>query len=161
MKRFLPYPLLTLSLIVMWLLLNGPSLGHLVLGTVVALAASKAMTALEPDKPRIRRWSSIPALVAVVFVDILRSNIAVCGIVLKGGRALNDAGFLVIPLELRDKTGLAVLACIVTSTPGTAWVDYHSGRSELLLHVLDLSDPDGLTALIKERYESRLLEIFE
>jgi multicomponent K+:H+ antiporter subunit E len=119
------------------------------------------MTALEPAKPRIGRWSSIPVLAADVLVDILRSNIAVAGIVLRGRRGLRDSGFLVIPLDLRDKTGLAILACIITSTPGTAWVDYHSGRNELVIHVLDLRDPEGLTREIKQRYERRLMEIFQ
>jgi multicomponent K+:H+ antiporter subunit E len=161
MTRILPYPLLTAALFVMWLLLTGLSVGHVVLGGVIALAASKAMTALQPAKPKIRRWDQIPVLVTVVLVDILRSNIAVAGIILQGRRRRKTSGFLAIPLDLRDRTGLAVLACIITSTPGTAWVDYHSGRSELLIHVLDLTDPEGLTEQIKQSYERRLMEIFE
>jgi multicomponent K+:H+ antiporter subunit E len=161
MTRILPYPLLTAALFIMWLLLTGLSVGHVVLGGVIALAASKAMTALQPAKPKIRRWDQIPVLVMVVLVDILRSNIAVAGIILQGRRRRKTSGFLAIPLDLRDRTGLAVLACIITSTPGTAWVDYHSGRSELLIHVLDLTDPEGLTEQIKQSYERRLMEIFE
>jgi multicomponent K+:H+ antiporter subunit E len=161
MTRILPYPLLTAALFVMWLLLNQVSIGHVVLGAVIALLAAKAMTALEPAKPRIRRWDQIPVLVAVVLVDILKSNIAVAGLILRGRRRQKTSGFLAIPLELKDRTGLAVLACIITSTPGTAWVDYHSGRNELLIHVLDLTDPEGLTDQIKQSYERRLMEIFE
>jgi multicomponent K+:H+ antiporter subunit E len=161
MTRILPYPLLTAALFVMWLLLNQVSVGHVVLGAVIALLAAKAMTALEPAKPRIRRWDQIPVLVAVVLVDILKSNIAVAGLILRGRRRQKTSGFLAIPLDLRDRTGLAVLACIITSTPGTAWVDYHSGRNELLIHVLDLTDPEGLTDQIKQSYERRLMEIFE
>ena len=29
-----------------------------------------------------------------------------------------------IPLDLRDPYGLAALACIITSTPGTLWVNF-------------------------------------
>lgn len=161
MTRILPYPLLTAALFVMWLLLNQVTVGHVVLGGVVALAASLAMKALQPAKPKLRRWDQIPVLVAVVLVDILKSNIAVAGLILRGRRRQKTSGFLAIPLELRDRTGLAVLACIITSTPGTAWVDYHSGKSELLIHVLDLTDPEGLTEQIKQSYERRLMEIFE
>jgi multicomponent K+:H+ antiporter subunit E len=161
MTRILPYPLLTVALFVMWLLLNQVTVGHVVLGGVVALAASLAMKALQPAKPKLRRRDQIPVLVAVVLVDILKSNIAVAGLILRGRRRQKTSGFLAIPLELRDRTGLAVLACIITSTPGTAWVDYHSGKSELLIHVLDLTDPEGLTEQIKQSYERRLMEIFE
>lgn len=161
MRRILPYPLLSASLLVMWLLLAGLSVGHVVLGSLIALAAAKVMTALEPSKPKLRRWDQIPVLIGVVLWDILLSNLAVTAIILQGKRRQKTSGFLAIPLELRDRTGLAVLACIITSTPGTAWVDYHPGKSELLIHVLDLTDGPALREEIKSRYERRLMEIFE
>lgn len=161
MKRILPYPLLSAFLLLMWLLLAGLSLGHVVLGSLIAISAARVMTALEPSTPRLRRWDQIPALFGIVMWDIFRSNLAVVGIILRGRRRMPASGFLAIPLELRDRTGLAVLACIITSTPGTAWVDYHPGTGELLIHVLDLTDGPALREEIKSRYESRLMEIFE
>lgn len=161
MSRLLPYPLLATSLLVMWILLNGLSAGHIVLGAVIGIAASWAMTALQPAKPRLRRWGLIPALFITVMGDIVRSNIAVAGIVLRGRRGQRTSGFVTIPLELRDPTGLAVLACIITSTPGTAWIEYRSATGVLLLHVLDLAEEQEWIDLIKGRYERPLMEIFE
>jgi multicomponent K+:H+ antiporter subunit E len=71
------------------------------------------------------------------------------------------SGFLDVPLDLRDAHGLAVLAAIVTSTPGTVWVDLARDGSTLTLHVLDLRDEAAMIRTIKRRYESALLEIFE
>lgn len=161
MTRWLPYPLLTAALLAMWLLLNGPSAGHIVLGSVIALAASKAMAALHPAKPRLRRWSLMPRLAGIVFTDILRSNIAVSSIILQGRRRERSSGFVAIPLKLRDPTALAVLAVIVTSTPGTAWLEYRSASGKLLLHVLDLIDEQDWIDLIQQRYEPLLMEMFE
>jgi len=161
MTGILPYPLLTASLVLMWLMLNGFSAGHLVLGTAVALVASRIMRALTPAKPRLRRWQLIPRLLFLVLVDIVRSNVAVSGIILQGRRRQRRAGFVAIPLELRDEIGLAVLACIVTSTPGTAWIEYDQGTGVVLIHVLDLVDEEGWVDLIKNRYEALLREIFE
>jgi multicomponent K+:H+ antiporter subunit E len=161
MSRLLPYPLLATSLLVMWILLNGLSAGHIVLGAIIGIAASWAMTALQPAKPRLRRWGQIPALFITVMGDIVRSNIAVAGIVLRGRRGQRTSGFVSIPLELRDPTGLAVLACIITSTPGTAWIEYRSATGVLLLHVLDLAEEQEWIDLIKGRYERPLMEIFE
>jgi multicomponent K+:H+ antiporter subunit E len=160
MSRVLPYPLLTAALLLMWLLLNSFSVGQLLLGAVVAVAASRAMAALQPSKPRLRRWQLIPGLLGRVTLDILRSNIAVARLILNPRRE-RVSGFVAIPLELRDKTGLAVLACIVTSTPGTAWVEYDHQSGVLLIHVLDLVEADDWITLIKNRYEAPLLEIFE
>jgi multicomponent K+:H+ antiporter subunit E len=160
MSRLSPYPLLTAALLVLWMVLTSFSPGQFVLGGVVAIAASRAMAALQPSKPRLGRWPRIVRLFAIVMLDILRSNIAVAGLILKRRRP-HKSGFVAIPLDLRDRTGLAVLACIVTSTPGTAWIDYSHDRNVLLIHVLDLTGDEEWVTLIKNRYESLLMEIFE
>lgn len=159
MTRLLPYPLLTASLLAMWLLLNGLSLGHVLLGSAIAIAASNVTAALGPAKPRIKRWYLLPKLVAIVVADIWRSNIAVAWLIIRPSHSRRVSGFVVVPLELRHPTGLAILACIVTSTPGTAWVEYDSASNRLLLHVLDLVDEAHWIDLIKNRYERLLLEI--
>ena len=162
MSRLVPYPLLTLALILMWLLLNRFTPGHLVLGIAVAIVAGKSMSALQPAKPRIRRWDLLPRLLGVVLLDIVRSNLAVAGLILTGGRhGRRHSGFVEIPLELRDPTGLAILAVIVTATPGTAWMEYDARHDTVLLHVFDLIEEAGWIDLIKGRYEALLLEIFE
>lgn len=161
MNRLLPYPLLTAALLLMWLLLTSFSIGQFLVGAVVAIGASRAMAALHPSKPRLRRWQLFPKLLGRVTLDILQSNIAVAGIIIGGNRRDRVAGFVAIPLDLRDKTALAVLACIVTSTPGTAWVEYAPDSGVLLLHVLDLADEAEWIAVIKNRYEALLMDIFE
>ena len=128
----------------------------------MALVAGKSMSALQPAKPRIRRWDLIPRLFGIVLLDIVRSNLAVAGLILTGGRhGQRRSGFVEIPLELRDPTALAILAVIVTTTPGTAWMEYDARRDAVLLHVFDLVDEAEWIGLIKGRYESLLLEIFE
>jgi len=69
-------------------------------------------------------------------------------------------GFLDIPLTLRNPAGLAALACIITSTPGTAWAGYDATSGVLTMHVLDLVDAEAMRDTIRERYERRLMEIF-
>ncbi len=159
MSRLLPYPLLTASLLAMWLALNGPSPGQVLLGAAIAVAASNVMAALQPAKPRIRRWRLVPWLLMIVVADIWRSNVAVARLILRPDQTRRVSGFVVVPLELRDPTGLAILACIVTSTPGTAWVEYDSNGNTLLIHVLDLVDEADWIDLIKGRYERLLLEM--
>lgn len=159
MSRLLPYPLLTVSLLAMWLLLNGPSVGQLLLGGTIAVAASNVTAALRPARPWIKRWHLLPRLVTIVVLDIWRSNIAVARLILQPDHPRRVSGFVVIPLELRHPAALAILACIVTCTPGTAWVEYDSENNKLLLHVLDLVDDAHWIDLIKNRYERLLLEI--
>ncbi len=65
-----------------------------------------------------------------------------------------------VPLLLESRSALAVLACILSVTPGTVWIAYNRKSSELLLHVLDFEDGYNYQQFIKQRYEQLLLEIF-
>jgi multicomponent K+:H+ antiporter subunit E len=155
--------LLVVSLTCMWLLLNGTvAIGDILLGLAVSLLMVFGFRAVRPQLPRLRRPQIALLLLCRVFADIVRSNIAVARIVLglNGGRAIHS-GFLDIPLELRDPHGLAALSTIVTSTPGTIWVDLSPDGATLTLHVLDLQDERAWIDTIKHRYESLLMEIFE
>jgi multicomponent K+:H+ antiporter subunit E len=162
MNWLLPYPLLSAALLVLWLLLNQSiSAGHVILGSVIAVLASWAMAALRPDKPRIRRPGAALQLAGLVLIDILRSNLAVGRIIVRSREPGVNAGFMTIPLDLRSRQGLAVLSIIITSTPGTVWVNYDAAKGTLLLHVLDLINETVWIETIKDRYERRLMEIFE
>ncbi len=162
MTRWLPFPLMALSLLLMWLLLNQAlTPGHVILGAILGVGGAWALTRLEPPAGRLRRPLAILTLAVLVLQDIVRSNIAVARIIL-GPRVHHEtSGFLDIPLELRAPYGLAVLALIVTATPGTLWVAFDPARGVLTLHVLDLIDEDAWIATIKQRYERHLREIFE
>ena len=155
-----PYPVLAVFLILMWMLLNGFTLGHLILGTLVAVFASWGMAALKPDKPRFRKWYLLPKLFGVIFLDVVRSNLAVAWLIVRGRAQGRTSGFLTIPMELQDRTALAILAVILTSTPGSAWLEYDSNDGTLLMHVLDLADEAQWIDTIKNRYEKLLMEIF-
>jgi multicomponent K+:H+ antiporter subunit E len=162
MRRWLPFPMLTASLLAMWLLLAGSvAPGTVVLGGVLALGAVRALMALAPPKTRFQRPRAALGLALVVLAEIIRSNNAVARIILRPGTRHRRSGFVRIPLDMRAPYGLAALACIITATPGTLWVEYDSADSTMLLHVLDLIDEEEWIRIIKDRYERRLMEIFE
>lgn len=162
MTRWFPFPLLFASLLTMWLLLNQTlALGHILLGGALSLGLTWGMAALQPERVKVRHPLTIIQLLLVVVLDIMRSNIAVARIILSPGLRKYPSGFVDIPLELRHPYGLAVLACIITATPGTLWVGFHSATGTLTIHVLDLVDQAEWIDIIKSRYERRLQEIFE
>jgi multicomponent K+:H+ antiporter subunit E len=122
---------------------------------------SWALSALQPPQVRIRWLGAIVRLSLRVLVDIAKSNIAVGRIILGSAKKERRPGFVNIPLELRSPYALATLACIITSTPGTLWVDFDAAKGTLMIHVLDLIDEGEWIRSIKGRYERPLLEIFE
>jgi multicomponent K+:H+ antiporter subunit E len=161
-RALLPSPMLSLALLALWLLLNRSlGAGHVVLGTLLALAIPRLTAGLRPLPVRLRSpWAAL-RLAATVFGDTVQSNLAVVRLLLRPGTRRHPAGFVRIPLDVRDPNALATLATIVCITPGTAWAELALDRSALLLHVLELDDPDAVTAHIKQRYERPLMEIFE
>jgi len=162
MTRWLPFPLFSACLLAMWLVLHG-TLGpaHVLLGGALGVAGGKVLARLQAPAGRVRRRAgTAAALLWVLFLDIVRSNMAVARIAFHPRLRGRVSGFLSVPLELRHPGGLAVLACIVTATPGTSWARYDAARSVLIIHVLDLVDEPAWIRQFKERYESRLLEIF-
>ena len=162
MRRWLPFPLLTVSLLALWLLLAGSlAPGTIILGGVLAIGAAQALTALTPPKTRLQRPRAVFRLALVVLAEIARSNWAVARIILLPATRQRRSGFVRIPLDMRVPHGLAALACIITATPGTLWVEYDSADNTMLLHVLDLIDEEEWVRIIKGRYETRLMEIFE
>jgi len=160
MTKLFPYPLVSVGLLSLWLLLNQTvSLGQFIIGVAVALVGGWMLSAMELQGARPKRIGAIFRLAAVVAADIVRSNIAVARIIL-GSRDGRTSGFVEIPLELSSSCGLATLACIITSTPGTLWVSFDTASGMLTIHVLDLVDKSEWVRIIKQRYEQRLLEIF-
>jgi multicomponent K+:H+ antiporter subunit E len=155
--------LLVAGLTLAWLLLaERLSIAQLVLGLALSLLVVFRFRVVRPVQPRLRRPLSALRLLGRVTLDILKSNYHVACIVLglTGGREIRS-GFVDIPLQLRDPHGLATLAAIVTSTPGTVWANLSDDGATLTLHVLDLVDEAASRDVIKRRYEALLMEIFE
>lgn len=161
MIRLIPHPLLSALLLLMWLVLTRFSLGNVVLGGLIALLAGWAMSSLHPERPRLRNWHLMPRLFWTLFVDIIRSNIAVTRLILSEGRNNRQSAFLEIPLKLTSQSGLGILAIILTATPGTAWVEYVSDTKTLTLHIFDGAEADYYVDVIRKTYEPLLQEIFE
>jgi len=160
MTRWLPHPWFALWLLVAWLLLQqSPAASTIVLGIVLALALSWALGKLELPRVRVRSLGTLLVLLVRVFGDIVRSNIAVARIIVSP-KPRFTSGFVTIPLEITSPYALALLACIITATPGTIWVSHDSLRRVLVMHVLDVVDETIWIAHIKRRYEQPLLRIF-
>lgn len=162
MRRLLPYPALSAFLLATWLLLNQSlAPGQILIGTILAIGLAKVFGALDPPKLRLRNPHKLVVLAFRVGLDIARSNFAVAKIIVFGQSPAVSSGFVSVPLRLTNRYGLVVLACIITSTPGTIWVSYDSNHSILLIHVLDLVDEATWVRTIGNRYERLLMEVFQ
>ncbi len=163
MRRWLPAPLVSASLLLMWLMLNQTvHPAHWLLGGVLAIAAPLLARPLQPHgHARLRRPRALLRLLWLSAIEIVRSCFNVSGIILLRRSEQVNSQFIRVPLELRSPHGLALLSCLINSTPGTVWVEILPDRHELLLHVFDLHDEAWWVDTIKTRYEQPIIEVFE
>lgn len=160
--RWLPSPFLSLSLLIIWLLLNQTvAFAHIVFGALLAVSIPLLTASLRPTAPRIRKPLVLFRLLSWSLLEIIRSCFNVSRIILFRSQQDLNSQFIKVPLDLRDPTGLAVLSCLINSTPGTVWVEILPDSHHLSLHVFDLHDANWWVDTIKQRYERPLIDIFE
>ncbi len=152
--------ILWLALLAMWLLLNQTLWpGHVALGALLAYGGVLVLRSLQGRATPVRRPRLVAELAWLVLADVVRSNLAVARLVLYRRSVRRVAGFIDMPLATRHPGALAILACIITATPGTSWARYDRARNVVTIHVFDLIDEQEWIETFKQRYERRLLEI--
>lgn len=160
-SRLFPMPLHSILLLVVWLMLNTTlSLGHILLGSVLAIVIPWICAPLRTPQPKIKRPMKAISYVFFVLKDILVANIEVALLVV-GPMHKIKPGLVAVPIDLPDILPITVLASTVTMTPGTVSAEISKDNKWLYVHVLDLPDDEQeVIDLIKQRYESRVKEIF-
>lgn len=162
LRKILPHPFLTLTLIVVWqMLVNKFTLGNLILGTILGLIIPLITSPYWPDRPHLRSLPRIIEYILVVLWDICVANVQVAMIILFKANANTRPAWVTIPLDLHTPEAITVLAGTITMTPGTVSSDLSADGRSLLVHCLDAPDPVAVRDEIKRRYERRLKEIFE
>lgn len=161
LRRILPAPVLSATLLALWLVLaRSISPGQLLWGLLLAWIVP-LMTANLRAKAQVKRPLTVLRFLALVTRDVLASNLEVAWSLLRWRQRRPNAAFVIIPLELRDPAGLAVLAMVTTIVPGTVWSEIALDRSRLMLHVWDVDEEEAFIRRFKARYEAPLREIFE
>lgn len=161
MSRVLPHPILSTTLMVLWLLLvNELSAGHLLLGALLGWAVPLYTARFWPEEVRVRRPLVLLRFSVVVLYDIVVANVTVARLILGPSERMQPA-FLTMPLTLRSEVAISLLASTISLTPGTVSAFLSADRRCLIIHSLHTTEPDELIATIRRRYEQPLKEVLE
>ncbi|MBA1272457.1 Na+/H+ antiporter subunit E [Stutzerimonas azotifigens] len=159
--RWLPNPVLTVLLTLLWMLLvNTLSLGHLLLGAFLGWVIPLLCRGFLIDVPKVRKPLKLCLFMLKVLYDIVVANVHVALLVVGPKNRLSPA-FVEVPMAIEDEFVLAVLTSIISLTPGTVSASLSEDRRMLLVHALNAPDVDQLVGEVKRRYEAPLLEAFE
>lgn len=159
-KRWLPHPVLSVMMVLIWLSLNNASIGHFVLGSFLAVGIPYLVQDFWPTAVRVHRPFKLCMYLLMVLVDICKANFIVAVQILGPNNKLK-AKFFEVPLEVKNDFTISMLAGTITLTPGTVSSELSADKKRLLVHALNVDDVEEAAAEIKRRYEKPLKEIFE
>lgn len=159
-RRWLAHPWISVFIALAWLMLQG-SLApvHWLWGAILGLVLPWAAHDFIGPSSGVRPTAAIPRLVLRVVADIVVANLVVARLVLDPWRQPRPA-WLRVRHGLADPRAVALLATIITTTPGTVSCVIEEESGDVLVHALDAEDPAAVAAEIMERYVAPLAEIF-
>lgn len=137
-------------------IVTGIALGLLI---VVLLAGRLDGPAGGVRPPIVARVVRFPVFAVAVFADVLAGTWDVTLRVV-GVRRVEAPGIVRVPIGERTDRGIAVSALATTLSPGTVFVDVDWERRDMLLHVIDASDPDDVRAKLQRFYERYQRSVF-
>ena len=154
------YFLWNILLAVNWALLTGQfTLENLVSGYVLGFVLLWMLRrAFSGTGYFLRVRKALSFFIAFLW-ELFRANLSVARTVLFEPRDRINPAFLAIPLEAETDAEIALLANLITLTPGTLSLDVSEDRRMLYIHTLDVEDVDALRVEIKRSLERRLLEV--
>lgn len=160
-RRWLAHPWLSLVIGVCWLLLQGSiTVANVLWAAVLGIGLPWLVHGFLGPGARVRRPGAAVRLALVVLWDIVRANVAVAALVLDPRRAPRPA-WVEVAHGLQAPQAVALLATIITTTPGTVSCVVDEERGVILVHALDAPDPQAVIDEILLRYARPLKEILE
>jgi multicomponent K+:H+ antiporter subunit E len=139
---------------------NTFSLGHILLGTILALGIPLLTEPLQTQQMSVKRPLKLIRYILVLKWDIVVANLAVAKLILGPTKSLQP-GFVAYPLNLTGDLPITLLASTISLTPGTLSAEVSKDKKWLYIHALDLPSEQALIDEIKQRYETPLKEIFQ
>ncbi len=159
LARSFPHPVLSIQLGLSWLVLSHSlAFVHLLSAAMMGWLLPHLLRGFLSDASPLH-WPSVFRLTGVVLWDIVMSNITVARITLGSLKTLQPA-WVTVTLQTEHPRVNALLASIITMTPGTVSAVVYPQRREILVHALNCDDPQAMARDIQQRYEAPLLRIF-
>lgn len=130
-------------------LITGFVIGYLILGT---------MSAGRKEPSYFRKVGQMVGFVVLFFKEVMVSTLRITYDVLTPTNYMKP-GVIAVPIDAKTDTEIALLANVITLTPGTLSLDVSDDRKFLYIHAMYIDDPEELRKEIKNGLEKKLLEL--
>ncbi len=160
-RKLLPHPLFSFTLLIIWLMLvNKVTVGNILLGAIFGVVVPVLTAPYWPGRPHIQKPLKVVEYSLIVLWDIVVANFHVAAIILFKSNQNIRSQWVCVPLDITSPEAITVLAGTITMTPGTVSSMLSADSKSILVHCLHCDDPDEVRDEIKARYERRLKEVF-
>jgi multicomponent Na+:H+ antiporter subunit E len=96
--------------------------------------------------------------VGFIIRELVLSTLRVAWEVVTPAKTRSQA-IIAVPLDVKSDLEIALLANLITFTPGTLSLDVSSDRSVLYVHTMFIDDPEQLRRDIKQGFERRVIDL--
>jgi multicomponent Na+:H+ antiporter subunit E len=143
-----------------WMALTGDwSLPALLFSCALGWLLLRLVRPLGGEGFRRVRLARLPGFLAYVLKEVVVANLRVAAAVIAPAGRLRPA-IVAVPLTLDRDAEIALLANLITLTPGTLSLDVSPDRRTLYVHAMATTGPDELRREIRDGFERRILEVF-
>lgn len=150
---------LNLTLMAMWVASTGSfSYSNSALGFLVGFIVLWWLQALLGPTAYFRKLPMTLWFSVLFLWEVLKSNLRVAWDVITPSR-FRRPGIVAVPLDAKSDLEIAVLANLITLTPGSLCVDVSEDRRTLYVHAMFVEEPDQVRREIKQRFERWILAL--
>lgn len=151
--------LLNIFLALVWTFLQGELRGgHFVVGLVLGYLVIAIGERALGQTTYVRKVVQVFRFVGFVLWEIFTASLSVAWLIVQPRPELRP-GVVAVPLDARSELEIALLANLITLSPGTLTLDISDDRRTLYVHTMVLDDPQEFRASIKNGFERRVLEV--
>jgi multicomponent Na+:H+ antiporter subunit E len=153
------YPIWNILLAVIWAaVIADTSFGSLIFGYVLGFLVLWLMQPILGPTGYFKKYGLVFKLFTYLGKELVRSNLRVAYDVITPTIYMRP-GIVAVPLEARTDMEIALMANMITLTPGTMSLGVSQDRKYLYVHSMFIDDPETLKREIKEGIERPLLEV--
>jgi multicomponent Na+:H+ antiporter subunit E len=150
----------TVLLSLAWMALTGDwSLPAAVFSLALGFMLLRFARPLGGEGFRRVRLLRLPGFLLFFLKELVVANLKVAAAVIAPAGRLRPA-IVAVPLAVDRDCEIALLANLISLTPGTLSLDVSPDRGTLYVHAMATESPDALRREIRDGFERRILEVF-
>lgn len=155
MKMFLSNIILAFG----WAALSGSiDQVNLIIGFVIGYLILGTMSVGHKEPSYFRKVGQMIGFMVLFFKEVMVSTLRITYDVLTPTNYMKP-GVIAVPIDATTDAEIALLANVITLTPGTLSLDVSDDRKFLYIHAMYIDDPEALRLEIKDGLEKKLLEL--